>query len=492
MRKRLLIVFVVLLLPLWLVAAVTIHISDPKRWGNSALESYVGQEVVFDVPMYIVNNNRYQVAPCRIFSNSIRGGVTEINGISGYHRMGEMIRGLKAYVGKSGNGCYLSYKGGTFFGNTRDDILKGPDMRQIDANGQHTLLVCAANLEYYLVETFGTGYGPDNAEEHEKQRTKTIPALSLINADIYGFCEVERGTGALGEICRELNKLHPERQYDMVYNGVTLSGSYTMSCYVYDKKKVMAVGPCWDSQTGVKCRKFMQLFIEKETGEGFIFSINHFQSKVSADDEVRTREAYAVNSLYETYSLHCYENDVLIMGDLNAYPDEDPIQVLLQNGKRTDLHTYFHADTSYSYTYSYDNFAANYLDHAICNASMLPQVTGMQAYHINSDERDCYTYDGGCYDGSMFRYSDHDPILVGLRLSGEVVTGLMVNNFGMGVRIRNGEGGYVRIYDINGNLITQSVVDNSDMVLNPVMQSGCYIIHVYHDGQTHVTKYIHP
>lgn len=82
-----------------------------------------------------------------------------------------------------------------------------------------------------------------------------------------------------------------------------------------------------------------------------------------------------------------------------------------------DLHRAFHADSSYSYMFS---GLASYIDHAITNETMYRQVTGMAGYHINSDEDDRYNYQKSS-DLSMFRCSDHDPVLVGLKLDSTLV-----------------------------------------------------------------------
>ena len=123
------------------------------------------------------------------------------------------------------------------------------------------------------------------------------------------------------------------------------------------------------------------------------------------------KEAESVLFHYDIDRGYYGDDDILIMGDLNAYAMEDPITVLREGGM-IDLHRAFHADSSYSYVY---HGYAGYLDHALCNSTLYPSVTGMVAYHINSDEKDSYAYDNS-NDLTMFRCSDHDPVIVGLRL----------------------------------------------------------------------------
>jgi len=488
----------VMMLSLW---AVEIHIEDPKSWTNAELAPYLGDTVTFDSPMFLLYENSTKLSP---YCQSTNTYVVLSGNYPRSTRDRTFSRDLKAKVLQSSGGTYyLAYVGGKFDGNTRETLKKGLDSLQIDKVGEHTLLICAANLEYYLKVNVGQGYGPKSSEEHEKQRTKVRQALALINADIYGFCEIEKGTAALQEICNDLNSAHSDRRFTVVNNGTVLSkeDTYTTCSYVYDANKVHPFSKLGESQTGVLNRKYMQYFRDNETDEGFIFSINHFKAKVGEGDTEAKRiaEANAVNALYNSYKTYCHEEDLLIMGDLNAYAGEKPITILLEadeskkSDDRTDLHQYFHPEGSYSYRYGGE---VNYLDHAIVSPSLLPQVTGMQAFHVNSDEEDC-TYDTKCNDGTMFRYSDHDPIVVGLRLMKGSASDLAIATIGENLRVKNGEGGYVRIFDMGGNLLYQHTLDSDNYTVFskeevPCMGHGCYVVHVYHNGLNHVTKFIRP
>jgi len=486
--------------------ATTIHITDPQNWSSSSLANYVGQDVSFDVPMYLLSgtsSSTNTLSPCCTASGGSSNVVT-LSSSPSTSRPRTYSTDLLATVKSAGGTYYLKYVRGSFSGNTRATLLKGPDMTQIDAKGKHTLLVCAANLEYYLAVNFGTGFGPDTPAEHEKQRTKVRQALALINADIYGLCEIEQGTAALNEICTDLNTAHKDRRYTYVDNKTSsAAGSYTMSAFVYDSLKVQPYGSYKAINTSVQHRKYLQCFREIATDEKFIFSMNHFKAMTGGGDTeaLRIAEANAVNSNYDSYKVYCGDDDLLIMGDLNCYYGDAPITILLQDGSRTDLHRYFHPEGSYSYVYS---GSANYLDHAISNVTLLPQVTGMLAYHVNSDEKDCYTYDGSCNDGTMFRYSDHDPVLVGLRLDSTLSKGnsLQVVNYSDKLQVYYGKGGYIRIFDMNGFPI--QTIEGQDLLqlegneeLFPketqrMMPSGLYIVHIYHDGQLIVKKYLRP
>lgn len=497
--------------------AVDVTITNPENWTTSDLGRYVGQYVTFTNDFYVCNNynDNYKISPRRIYTptNQVfpqdsayylykqlnKNGTVALNGVTSYHRMGERLRNMTVYVNSTNT---LTLQSCTWVGNSRNDLRPGINMDEIDMRGTHSLLVCGMNLEYYLVENLGTGYGPDNAMEHSKQRTKVSKALATINADIFGLVEIEQGQSALSEIAGDLTA-NTGRTFTFINDGGSSNSSFTKSGFVYCSETVRPIGPFRYTNTGVARRKYMQLFEEIATGERFVYSINHFKAKSGASsatgDNVdmgdgqgayngtRKLEAQAVLSLFSSNQPTFNDPDLLIMGDLNAYGKEDPIMILI-NGGMTDLHREFHADSSYSYTYHGE---AGYLDHALSSDELLPQVTGMTVFHINSDEQDDYTYDSSS-DTTMFRCSDHDPVIVGLNLS-HTGTDLFLNTAEVlsnraDLVIHNAAGGHVKIYDLNGRLYANEMVTNATYVVpTQHFPAGMYIVHVYYDGR--INKY---
>jgi hypothetical protein len=167
------------------------------------------------------------------------------------------------------------------------------------------------------------------------------------------------------------------------------------------------------------------------------------------------------------------------VGDLNAYGKEDPITTLTDWGM-IDLHRSFHADSSYSYVYQ---GTLGYLDHALCNSTLYPQVTGMLAYHINSPEKDGYTYNGSLNDGTMFRCSDHDPILVGLHLgkwpsNDDVTTDTEKVYFNNDLlSIENAQGGHYTVYSLDGRAILSGAITTQAQTIKK-LPIGIYVLSV--------------
>ena len=505
MKTRFGMLLIALLLYVTAIGQAHITIDNPSTWSGEALRPYIGQTVIFDVPVVVCSNanGNYVVSPWRRFhpeSHGFPGSedyqstvrvngscMFSISGINNYHRCGEKIIGLKARVISTSS---LTFQSGTWSGNTRADLEAGiPDL------GDYRLLVCGFNVENYFM-TWGS-MGAYSYAEHQAQRAKVHKALKKINADIYGLVELQKGDEALKEIVNDLNKALPKRHYK--YFSGDASGTFQKVDFVYDENTVEPINTPVGTDEEVADRKKMICFREKETGEKFIYSINHFKSMNTGDEYRRVNEAKAVVKLYNTYkqNKNIHEKDVLFMGDMNCYAFTEPIKVFTESGM-IDLHRAFHGDSSYSYMFG---GMASYIDHAISNGTMYRQVTGMSGFHINSDEDDRYNYQRSS-DETMFRCSDHDPVLVGLKLDStlvydptpqinacEILSGeskkMIIQN-----AYTDGQQSFYAIYTINGWLVEQKKITSPLYEVELPNPAGVYIVTVYYDGQIYQRKMI--
>ena len=507
-----------------------ITISDAQNWTVAELKPYIGKTVIFDVPMYICSapGNVY-VGPRRLFTptNQVAPGSLEYRNMLTLNNNGSIrlenyatsypepqIRtGVKVYnLQAKVYADHLEMISGEWKGNLRADLDKGiPD---VDLNGEHTLLICGMNLEYYLNQQYreGGNMGPLDSVQHQAQRAKISKALAKINADVYGFVEIQQGDSAIKEIANDLSA-NTGRNFKALLNGTSANGTYTTALFVYCPEKVKPYGVMQEVREGVRSRKYMQTFEEVETGERFIFSMNHFKAKsgsgTGADanqgdgqgsfNATRVGEANGVINKYNQMRAVLNDDDILIMGDLNAYAKEDPITLFLKHGFY-DLHRYFHADSSYTYTFG---GTAGYLDHAISSASLLGQVTGAAGYNINSDENDKWTYDKSS-DNTMFRCSDHDPVLVGLRLDSTAKVDTTVAVSAWDIYFHNAdefvirraldlnEPAYYRIYTVDGMLLEQGEIVAEEQEVARPAQKGILLILIYTKNETYRFKIINP
>jgi len=120
----------------------------------------------------------------------------------------------------------------------------------------------------------------------------------------------------------------------------------------------------------------------------------------------------------------------LIIGDLNSYDKEDPIQALEAAGY-TDLILKYQGE--YAYTYDFDG-QLGYLDHALAGPGLVDEVAGASPWNINADEPSLLDYtmqfkqpaEDALWAPDPYRSSDHDPVLVGLNLKAPDTTAPVV------------------------------------------------------------------
>ncbi len=301
---------------------------------------------------------------------------------------------------------------------------------------------------------FPTSRGAHSAAEFARQRAKIIAAISRLNADIVGLLELENdGTGtnsAIQDLVSGLNAVMGANTYAFIDDGTArqTSSSDEIRCgIIYKPAAVTPTGKVMLDANPVHNRPpVAQAFTHAASGRKLVYIINHFKSKgcsgssgadqdqadgQSCYNDTRRRQAAALVSFINTTVIPAAGTDmVLSMGDYNAYYEEDPMDVLRAAGYKT-----LSSATSYSYQFSGQ---IGSLDHAVSSDSLNKYVTGIEKWNINAAEPVYLEYndsinDGGgdvvnnfarYYSPNAFRSSDHDPVLVGLRLQPQAGVGV--------------------------------------------------------------------
>ena len=374
--------------------------------------------------------------------------------------------------------------------------------------GNYDIKVCGFNLQIYIATEWDGDYGPASKDESDKQHAKIVKALAAIDADVFGLVEVQQGQVALEKLANALNELDPSAQYAYINDGTQVYGTYTKAGYLYKASKVKPLRQLQSNDTGVKHRKKAQGFEVLATGEKFVYMINHFKAKSgkgsgdnadqgdgqSTYNGDRVREATAIETFAKSCASYFGDNDVLVMGDLNAYSMEDPIRVFTDGGY-VNLIKKYEGEGGYSYSF---RGTVGCLDHALANEAIEWQVTGCEVFHINTDESSVFGYDGYSYQNNMYRSSDHDPVVVGLRLG----TGTPTDNIEANdSRIIYGGEGYIgiaaakenemRVYSVTGQLVYSDVVDSNDFVISTSqlgLTNGIYIVKLTDENSSVVEK----
>ena len=285
--------------------------------------------------------------------------------------------------------------------------------------------------------------GADNLEEFRRQEAKIVAALAAIDADVFGLIEIENnGDTAVEALVDALNNRVGAGTYSFISTGKIGTDAIKVA-FIYKPVTVSPVGDFAVLDTSVDPRfvdtknrpALIQTFDEVATGGRVTVAVNHFKSKGSDCDELgdpdtgdgqgncngtRTRAAAALADYLATDPTGSGDPDVLIIGDLNSYDEEDPIDALKAAGY-TDLNERFGGE--FAYSYGFDG-QFGYLDYALSSTTLTSQVTGTTDWHINADEPDLLDYDttfksdaqDAIYAPDPYRSSDHDPVVVGLEL----------------------------------------------------------------------------
>jgi predicted extracellular nuclease/2',3'-cyclic-nucleotide 2'-phosphodiesterase (5'-nucleotidase family) len=316
-------------------------------------------------------------------------------------------------------------------------------------------------LNYFTTISGGTGAdggqsprGANNATEFARQEAKIVAAINALDADVVGLTEIENdpnGSVSLTALVSALNAAGGT--WAFVDAGViegaqggALEGDAIKNAFIYNTETIALNGSfalldetvdARFQSEGVQRPSIAQTFTEKASGESFTAVINHLKSKGSAvNGDVDTGDGQGASANTRNAAAEALadwiandptgtgEDDVILLGDFNAYRMEDAITALRSGGDGVlgtaddiaDLGALFDSESP---SYVFDGLTGT-LDYAFANASMLAKVTGAAYWNINADQADAFDYntdfgrDPSLWTGDAFRSSDHDPIVVGL------------------------------------------------------------------------------
>lgn len=284
---------------------------------------------------------------------------------------------------------------------------------------------------------FPTKRGASDANELQRQQAKMLAALSAMDADVIGLLEVENngfGNGsALATIVQSLNQQLGSDVYAFVQPSEKPGSDDIMVAMIYRKASVEPVGT-----TAVYTKApfdkgsrppLAQSFRHLDSKQQLTVSINHFKSKGSCPKQsgpdsdlndgqgcwtpTRVAAAKALTAWLKTEPTGIDTDYVLMMGDLNAYRKEAPLQYLEQNGwqhlaPKDAVHS--------SFVY---RGRSGTLDHALASPQLKAKLQRFHHWGINADEPAVLDYNTEfkskaqqqeLYAPTPYRSSDHDPL----------------------------------------------------------------------------------
>ena len=365
-----------------------------------------------------------------------------------------------------------------------------------------------------------------------RQQEKIVAAINTLDADVVGLMEIEN-SAALGEEADEatqslvaaLNAAAGEERWAANPSSTELPAisdqDVITNAIIYQPDAVERVGEARAlgdqsaaGQAFDNAREPLgQVFVPAEGGEEVLVVVNHFKSKGSGEDDGtgqgnanpdRVAQATALRDWVPGVAEDTGTEAVLLLGDFNAYSQEDPMQVLYEAGYANT------ADSSATVEYSYSfRGLSGSLDHVLANGPAMEALTGVDTWNINSGESVALEYSRwnihatDFHQAGPYRSSDHDPVKVGLDLVADA-PGAAASEVSTTVRPkqpRAGKGRLVLKVDVTseagtpsgtvtmvatgGESVSDELRDSGRVVLrmrNPFDQAGTYPVTVTYAG----------
>ncbi|KPH94488.1 DNA degradation protein EddB [Pseudoalteromonas porphyrae] len=318
-------------------------------------------------------------------------------------------------------------------------------------NEQADLRIASFNvLNYFNGDGQGGGFptsrGADNEAEFVRQQAKLVSAITALKADVIGLMEIENdGFGefsAIASLVKALNDEDAENQYAFVDFAVNQIGTDQITtALIYRANKVEEVGTAAiTTQTPFDYSNrapIAQSFKSLSTEEVFTVAVAHLKSKGgcrsaegnNADlgdgqacwNEIRVAGANAYADWLNSKPTGIDDEDIILVGDMNAYAMEDPIRAFADKGYKNVV-AELNGNT-FSYSYSFSGRLGS-LDHAVASPTLLAKVVAATDWHINADEPISLDYNlesksdtqqASLYADNAYRASDHDPVIIDIK-----------------------------------------------------------------------------
>lgn len=340
---------------------------------------------------------------------------------------------------------------------TEDDLTfdrlpreSSPDLPVADVR------IAYANLYNYFT-TFGDR-GADNFVEFTRQATKVATALSKTNADVFGLVDLENTGKTVLDLVTRLNK-DSLNVNDRDYKAASLEavipqmGNDAVRCDVlFDVNRLEMVGSVavLDDEgvdaTVLERSSIGTLFGSggshspvavslkaKASGNVFTVVVNHYRGRTNPGNQaqggdanqrdgsstynlLRTLTSEATVAWLKTNPTGVETDNIILIGDFNAYPMETPITYLLENGYSSAI-DFFASPPPYTYLF---NGQFGTVDHVLLSDES-EALRGAAIWHVNADEPDLIDYnlyvnrDVELFDGnSPERFADHDVLIAAL------------------------------------------------------------------------------
>lgn len=276
---------------------------------------------------------------------------------------------------------------------------------------------------------FPTQRGADTEKEYQRQLAKIVATIVQSEADILALNELENdGFGehsAMADLVAALARAG--RTFQPVEHGKRIGSDAITNALLYDPARVTAVGQPGVLTRGPFSRNSRPPLLQHFQASGqdstvFAISVNHFKARTcrGARGDERDSGEGCWNATRRTASRLLLEwlddrsdREVLLVGDLNAYRQEAPLQEL----QRAGFINLFGREPGYSYSYFGE---VGRLDHALATPALAGCISAT-TWHSNADEPRVLDYNleyqsadqqQRWYAADPWRAGDHDPLVL--------------------------------------------------------------------------------
>jgi predicted extracellular nuclease len=282
-----------------------------------------------------------------------------------------------------------------------------------------------------------------------RQQAKITAALNTLDASVVGLMEIENSV-TLGEPVDEatatlvaaLNAAAGYRKWAYVPSSDQLQPvedqDVITNALIYQPREVRLEGDAYAFGAGARegapfanaRTPIAAAFTPRRGGRPVLVVVNHFKSKSGSssatgdnDEDLsqgqgafngdRVRQAQALLGWLPDVQRASRTSATALLGDFNAYTQEDPMQALYAGGYRN-------AAPASQHSYSFDGLLGS-LDHVLLDEAAARRLTRAQVWNINAGQSPALEYSQyrttavDYYRPDPLRSSDHDPVVAGLR-----------------------------------------------------------------------------
>ena len=299
----------------------------------------------------------------------------------------------------------------------------------------HIRIVGANLLNYFNGDGRGGGFpterGAETPDEFRAQQERTRAAFERLQPDLLAVQELENdgfGPDSAAQSLLELLSGSGESDWAFIDPGIGAIGGDVITVGLFYRRQTLEAvgqphllkGPAFE---GLSRQPLAQLFRDRASGETILVASNHLKSKGRCPDQGPDSDRGDGQGCWNTARVQAVQrltpwlaglaedagtDNILILGDMNAWRQEDPIREFRAAGY-FELVEELSGLPQHSFLYFGQRGT---LDYAFASPALRPNARRAFIWHINADWPQKMLL-----PEPWLRMSDHDPVVVDLDFS---------------------------------------------------------------------------